>query len=204
MPGGYRSLSFQHFTALTIVLTLAATSSVSFSDTTFVVLSIPYLLLLSTITFPPPSSPPPPVFSAQERRILVFYVSVGGLVGLLLPLLQIIHSLVVGEFHAIAVPAPHLFLLSAQIFLEGVSFGYGFSLPARAAVPIIYNTKRLFTIADWVRHEVGGGVSVGLVIALANTVFWGFNLLGFLLPVYLPRALKLYYCDEGKGSKKSG
>ncbi|KAJ1693742.1 hypothetical protein LUZ63_010440 [Rhynchospora breviuscula] len=204
MPRGYRSLSFQHFTALTIVLLLAATSSVSFSDITFVVLSIPYLLLLSTITFPPPpSSSPPPVFSAQERRLLVFYVSVGGLVGLLLPLLQIIHSLVVvGESHMIAVTAPHLFLLSAQIFLEGVSFGYGFSLPARAAVPIIYNTKRLFTIADWVRHEVGGGVSVGFVIALANTVFWGFNLLGFLLPVYLPRALKLYYCDEE--SKKSG
>ncbi|KAF3319778.1 hypothetical protein FCM35_KLT21967 [Carex littledalei] len=196
MPGGYRSLSFQHLISLAIVLIFAATSTVSLLDIAFVLLSNPYLLLLSTITFPPSPSPPPPIFSAQEKRLLAFYVSIGGLVGLLLPLLQILHSLVVRDTDSISVTAPHLFLLSAQIFLEGVSFGYDFSLPARAAVPIIYNTKRLFTIADWVRHEVGGGVTVGCVIALANMVFWGFNLLGFLLPVYLPRALKLYYCDE--------
>ncbi|KAB1998409.1 hypothetical protein ES319_D12G087000v1 [Gossypium barbadense] len=67
---------------------------------------------------------------------------------------------------------------------------------------MVYNT-RIFSLVDWLRCEftkvdneyAGSGkrVYVGRVLALANMGFWCFNLFGFLLPVYLPKAFKMYY-----------
>ncbi|OAY67459.1 hypothetical protein ACMD2_06695 [Ananas comosus] len=109
---------------------------------------------------------------------------------------------------ALAAAAPHLFLLAAQLFLEGAAAASGFSLPAFAAVPIAYNSRRMFALADWVRREAaraadGPGVSTlqvlaGRVLASANLVFWAFNLFGFLLPIYLPWALKTHYSAHYK------
>ncbi|KAG4121146.1 hypothetical protein ERO13_D11G188266v2 [Gossypium hirsutum] len=41
----------------------------------------------------------------------------------------------------------------------------------------------------------GKRVYVGRVLALANMGFWCFNLFGFWLPVYLPKAFKMYYSE---------
>ncbi|TYG53454.1 hypothetical protein ES288_D09G110700v1 [Gossypium darwinii] len=69
---------------------------------------------------------------------------------------------------------------------------------------LVYNT-RIFSLVDWLRCEftmvdneyAGSGkrVYVGRVLALANMGFWCFNLFGFLLPVYLPKAFKMYYSE---------
>ncbi|MFQ6645552.1 hypothetical protein Gotur_018833 [Gossypium turneri] len=69
---------------------------------------------------------------------------------------------------------------------------------------MVYNT-RIFILVDWLRCEFtnvdneyagfGKRVYVGRVLALANMGFWCFNLFGFLLPVYLPKAFKMYYSE---------
>ena len=104
----------------------------------------------------------------------------------------------------IAAAAPHLFLLCSQVVMEGVTAYTGrFSIPIRAFVPVFYNSWRMPEVAEWARWEVmttaderGGSermVYVGRGLALLNLGLWSFNLFGFLLPVYLPKALKRYY-----------
>lgn len=86
--------------------------------------------------------------------------------------------------------------------MERVTFCGGFSLPIRVFVPVVYNAVRMYAIGDWLMSEVmksGRWVTVGTCLAMVNLVFWGFNLFGFLLPVYLPKAFKKYYGDDDKG-----
>ncbi|WCJ36672.1 C2H2-like zinc finger protein [Euphorbia peplus] len=96
--------------------------------------------------------------------------------------------------------APHLFLLSCQVYLEGVVFSDKFAIPIHVFVPVFYNSKRIFSIVEWlvsefsdVKEGSGRRVQIGRGLALANMAFWGYNLFGFLLPVYLPRAFSKYY-----------
>lgn len=96
--------------------------------------------------------------------------------------------------------------------MEGVSVSGRFSLPIRVFVPVFYNSTRMFTLVEWFKYEmlnkvVGEGESlrrlyVGRALAVANLGLWGFNLFGFLLPVYLPRAFKRYYTGNGSVAKK--
>ncbi|WOL06080.1 hypothetical protein Cni_G14812 [Canna indica] len=197
-----RFLSFHQLNALAIAGALASAGMIPVADLAFVLFSFVYLHLLSAVAFPPlrPGSDPP-VFGARNR-LLAAYVSAGAVVGLLLPLAHILDGVLAGDKEGVEAAAPHVFLLTAQVFLEGVTFSGGFSLPVRAFVPIFYNTKRLFTIINWVASEVGKAegahgaarrVLAGRALAVANLGFWAFNLFGFLLPIYLPRAFKRYY-----------
>ncbi|MCD7461704.1 hypothetical protein HAX54_046838 [Datura stramonium] len=107
------------------------------------------------------------------------------------------------DTEGIKAAAPHVFLLASQVFMEGVTFTDGFSLPVRVFVPVFYNSRRIFTIMEWLSSEISkvdqeyGGdmrrVYMGRALAAANMAFWCFNLFGFLLPVYLPKAFKMYY-----------
>lgn len=91
----------------------------------------------------------------------------------------------------------------SQVFMEGVAANDRFSTPIRVFVPVFFNSRRIFTLAEWLRDEFakedkeyGGSVRrllVGRGLAVANMALWSFNLFGFLLPVYLPRAFKRYY-----------
>ncbi|KAJ6851521.1 uncharacterized protein M6B38_259430 [Iris pallida] len=202
-----RLLSFRHLNALAAAAVLASTGMVSPADVSFAALSVPYVYLLSSSSFPPTSasSSPAPVFG-RGNRLLSAYVSAAALVGLLLPGGYILHGVLAGDKEGIKAAAPHVFLLACQIFMEGVTFNRRFSLPMRAFVPIFFNAKRLITISEWLAGEIakeeveGSGVrvSVGRGLAVANMIFWGFNLFGFLLPVYLPRALKRHYGVEAR------
>ncbi|RWW09939.1 hypothetical protein GW17_00026541 [Ensete ventricosum] len=214
-PRRRRLLSFRHLNALAVLAVLAASGMVPATDLTFVLFSFVYLLLLSATAFPPLGPPgaaaDPPVFGARNR-LLAAYVSVGAVVGLLLPVAYILDGVLAGDKEGIRAAAPHLFLLAAQVFLEGVTFSWRFSLPMRAFVPIFYNTKRLFTIVDWLASEFGKAegehgaarrLLAGRALAVANLAFWAFNLFGFLLPVYLPRALKGYYCGNSSNNNNT-
>lgn len=82
----------------------------------------------------------------------------------------------------------------------------------RVLVPVVYNATRLFSLMEWVRSEVWKAESefhgsyrrlfMGRVLAVVNLVYWGFNLFGFLIPFYMPRAFKRYYSD-GKNVKEN-
>ncbi|KAK8952196.1 hypothetical protein KSP39_PZI004861 [Platanthera zijinensis] len=207
-----RFLSFRQLNALTLSIVLAASGMVPTFDLAVSVLSLPYILFLSRFAFPPlrPSrSVSPPVFGAGNR-LLAVHVTIGAILGLLLPIVYILDGLIEGDKEGIKTAVPHVFLLSIQVFMEGVTFSPQFSLPIRAFVPVFFNALRMLTIIDWassemLREALAGGdqrselrLLAGRVLAVANLVFWSFNLFGFLLPVYLPRAFSIHYGHKEK------
>ncbi|KAI3817997.1 hypothetical protein L1987_11799 [Smallanthus sonchifolius] len=172
--------------------------------------SSPSSICSSPKSLSPPSPPPRyPIFS-DHQLLLTVYVSIGALIGLILPVAYIVHGVLEGDKEGIKAAAPHVFLLSCQVLMEAVTFSGWFSLPVRVFVPVVYNAMRMYAILDWVKSEVmkgnegeyvnGRRLLVGRGLAMGNMVFWGFNLFGFLLPVYLPKAFKKYFADKDKDS----
>lgn len=199
-------ISFWHLNSLVVMVVLSASGMVSVEDFAFVVFSLVYLYFLSRIAFPKVSDRvDPPVFG-KKNKILNLYVLFAGIIGLLLPIAYIFEGVYCGDKEGIKAAAPHLFLLSGQVVMEGVSFNGGFSLPVRAFVPVFYNSRRIFALVEWLRGEIykpemgdtGGArrLYFGRAIAMANMALWCFNLFGFLLPVYLPKVFKLYYSPQ--------
>ncbi|XP_073021289.1 uncharacterized protein [Primulina eburnea] len=198
--------SFRQLNALAVVIVLSASGMVSIEDFAFVLFSIIYMYFISKVAFPPTSSTADPLVFGPKNRILGIYVFVGAVIGLFLPIAYIFEGIFEGDKEGIKAAAPHVFLLSSQVFMEGISFSGGFSLPIRVFVPVFYNSKRIFTIVDWLRSEIykveseyGGSLRrlhVGRLLAVANMAFWSFNLFGFLLPVFLPKAFKIYFANR--------
>lgn len=203
-----RFLSFRQLNALAVAVVLSFSGMVALEDAAFALFSLAYIYFLSSVAFPSRSaaSDEPPIFSGPRSVLLSAYVAAGALVGLLLPIAYILHGVVEGDKEGIKAAAPHVFLLASQVFMEGVTFSGRFSLPMRAFVPVFFNGRRMFTIAEWLRNEIAKAeevehgsamrVHVGRGLAVINFVFWGFNLFGFLLPIYFPRAFERYY--QGK------
>ncbi|CAN1751705.1 hypothetical protein LINPERHAP1_LOCUS4417 [Linum perenne] len=200
-------LTFYQLNSLAATLILASTGLIPISDFTFVILSFPYLFLLSKFAFPPlPPSPSSSDSSIVDKGVLFrLYVFLSFLLGILLPVAYILHGIIHGDRDGESTrlaAAPHLFLLASQVFMERVSFAVGVSVPVRAFVPVFYNSRRIFSIVEWIEFEFGGsGVGiVGKVLAVANLGFWGYNLFGFLLPVYLPRVFRRYYSSSSSSA----
>ncbi|KAA3454900.1 plant/K24M7-17 protein [Gossypium australe] len=198
-------LTLRQLNCLAVMIIVAASGMVSLEDFAFVVFSIFYMYLLLKVAFPRKISPQNSLVFDPRNKILGLYVTVGAIIGLYLPVAYIFHGILEGDKQGIKAAAPHVFLLSSQVFMEGVAFSDRFSIPVRVYVPVFYNTRRIFSLVDWLRCEftkvdneyAGSGkrVYVGRVLALANMGFWCFNLFGFLLPVYLPKAFKMYYSE---------
>ncbi|CAN6312005.1 unnamed protein product [Urochloa humidicola] len=225
--------STRHFIALGAAAVLAFSTTVSLSDIAFAVLLLPYLLFLARFAFPQhkgKANPAAPLFSdpADRLRVVVHMaVPVGLLVGTALPALYILDGLRAGDTAGVAAAAPHAFLLSAQVLFEGIAAAWPgtFSLPVAAAVPVMFNARRMFTASEWLREELqergppvaAWRVVAGRAVAASNLAFWGFNLFAFLLPFYLPKVLRRYYlgtdreedgedesrAKEGEGKKDS-
>ncbi|KAL0304283.1 UNVERIFIED_CONTAM: hypothetical protein Sradi_6296400 [Sesamum radiatum] len=201
-PTRRSSLNFHHLNALAVAVVLTASGLVSAEDFAFVIFSIIYMYFISKVAFPPTSPhSEPPVFG-ENNRILGLYVFVAAVFALFLPVAYIIEGIFEGDKEGIYAAAPHLFLLCSQVFMEGISFLGNFSLPIRVFVPVFYNSKRIFTIVEWVRSEMSRGgeyggsagrLYAGRALAVANMGIWCFNLFGFLLPVFLPKAFRIYY-----------
>ncbi|KAF9613942.1 hypothetical protein IFM89_013477 [Coptis chinensis] len=199
-------LNMRQLNVLAVVVVLSASGMVSVANIGFVLFSTIYMFFLSRIAFPCLNNAyEPPVFG-EKNKILGMYVLAAAIIGLLLPICYIFHGIFEGDKQGIKAAAPHVFLLASQVFMEGVTFSQGLSLPIRAFVPVCYNTVRIFTIVDWLSAEIGKvddensgsdmRLYVGRGLAVANLVLWCFNLFGFLLPVYLPKALKKYYAGN--------
>ncbi|CAL9008710.1 unnamed protein product [Prunus brigantina] len=196
--------SFRQLNALAVIVVLAASGMVSPTDFAFVLFSMIYIHFISKVAFPTTlNSPKDPAVFNPQNKILRLYVLVGAIVGLLLPIAYILEGMVEGDKEGISAASPHVFLLASQVFMEGVALTDRFSTPIRVFVPVFYNSRRIFTIVEWLRsefskeyEEYGGSAKrlyLGRGLAIANMAFWCFNLFGFLLPVYLPRAFKKYY-----------
>lgn len=199
-------LSFRQLNCLAVVVVLSASGMVSPEDFGFVLFSVIYMYFISKVAFPShPSKEQPPIFT-QQIKILKIYVFIGAIIGLYAPIAYILHGIYEGDKEGIKAATPHVFLLASQVFMEGVAFSNGFSSPIRAFVPVIYNSRRIFTIVDWFRDEISKvgeehsgsykRIYAGRALAVANMAFWCFNLFGFLIPVYLPRVFKAYYSSQ--------
>ncbi|KAL3650504.1 hypothetical protein CASFOL_006907 [Castilleja foliolosa] len=205
-PSGHSFLTLRQLNSLAVAIVLAASGMVAVEDIAFVVFSIFYFYFISRVAFPPVPHhhEPGPVF---ENRLLTIYQLAGSAIGLLLPIAYICEGVFEGDKEGIKAAAPHVFLLASQVFMEGVAVWGRFSLPVRVLVPVVYNSMRVLCIMEWVKNEiskvevVGNGgdggsflrLTVGRGLAVANMGYWGFNLFGFLLPFYLPKAFKMYY-----------
>lgn len=199
-------LSFRQLNALAVITVFAASGMVSAGDFAFVIFSAIYMYFLWKISFPSLHSKEPYVFD-PKNKILRLYVMVGAIIGLLFPIGYIFEGIVEGDREGVKSAAPHVFLLGSQVFMEGVAFSDGFSTPIRVFVPVLYNARRIFTLMDWLMSEFSKeeseyGISarrlyLGRTLAVANMAFWCFNLFGFLLPFYFPKAFKKYYSATG-------
>ncbi|KAL1531406.1 hypothetical protein AAHA92_31548 [Salvia divinorum] len=116
----------------------------------------------------------------ESNKLLSLYVAAAAAIGLFLPIAYIFEGVFEGDKEGIKAAAPHVFLLASQVFMEGLAFSGGFSLPIRVFADGRYegSARRLY---------------VGRALAVANMAFWCFNLFAFLLPVYLPMAFRIYY-----------
>lgn len=199
-------LSFRHLSCLAVAVALSATGMVSALHILSAILSVPYVYFLAKFAFPPASSRPEPPVYGPGNKLLKRYVLFAAVIGLYLPTAYIIGGVIEGDRKAVEAAAPHLFLLSCQVFMEGVSYSAGISLPVRAFVPVSYNSARIRSIVDWLGSEFSKGdlgfggnnwrLVFGRALAVANMGLWCYNLLGFLLPIYLPKAFKIYYTSK--------
>ncbi|GLU24283.1 hypothetical protein SLE2022_402310 [Rubroshorea leprosula] len=200
--GGF--LTFRQLNALAVMIIMSASGMVSLEEFAFVVFSFIYIYFLSRVAFPQQFSGSESQVFDPKNKTLRLYVAIGSLIGLFAPIAYIFEGIYEGDQEGIKAAAPHVFLLASQVFMEGIAFSDRFPIPIKVFVPVIYNSRRLFTLADWLRTEVwkveeGGYMGsarrllVGRALAVANMAFWSFNLFGFLLPFYLPRAFKKYY-----------
>lgn len=201
-PRRSRFLSLRQLNVLAIMLILSASGMVSPEDFAFVILFLFYIYFLSKVAFPTIYPSMEPSVFDPRNKILRTYVSVAAIIGLFLPIAYIFHGIFEGDKEGIKAAVPHLFLLASQVFMEGVTYSDRFSLPIRVFVPVCYNARRIFTIFDWLSAEISKvdvmqgskwRLHVGRALAVANLAFWCFNLFGFLLPVYLPKAFKRHY-----------
>ncbi|XP_017973046.1 PREDICTED: uncharacterized protein LOC18605591 [Theobroma cacao] len=205
-PSRTRFLTLRQLNCLAVMIITAASAMVSPGDIAFVFFSVIYMYLLLKVAFPRKIPPKDSLVFDPSNKILRLYVTVGAIVGLYLPVAYIFEGVLEGDKAGIKAAAPHVFLLASQVFMEGVAFSARFSIPVRVFVPVFYNSRRIFTLVDWLRtefskldNEYAGSARrlyVGRVLAVANMAFWCFNLFGFLLPVYLPKAFKMYYTQS--------
>ncbi|KAL9240467.1 hypothetical protein vseg_014682 [Gypsophila vaccaria] len=204
-------LNFRHLNSLAIMLILSATGTIPLYHFTLVIVSTIYIYLLSKFSFPRHSgAQEQPVFDQKSKVVLGYYVLFAAVLGLLLPVLYIFEGILRGDKDGVKAAVPHLFLLASQVFMEGVSASSQFSLPIRVFVPVFYNSVRMAALVEWCSSEYFGveeiGSSrrmyVGRGLCIANLGLWGFNLFGFLLPVYLPKAMKRYYGGNNSDSKE--
>lgn len=208
---GYFSLVQIH--VITLVLVLSSSGLVPLLDLAFAALTTVYMVFLNSTVFKPVTRGGPPDVMGPNKALVQKYTMFTALVGLLLPSAYVLGGFVHGDQKALKAAAPHLFLLGCQILTENVAFRNDrVSLPVRALVPMFYNTRRLFTIMDWVHVDLHKGqealgmhgaetgpfspeqwLKFGKYLALSNMIVWTFNLFFFLVPVFMPRSFRKYY-----------
>ncbi|XP_047161660.1 uncharacterized protein LOC124831645 [Vigna umbellata] len=201
-------LSFTQLNSPAVVIILSSSGNVSHEDFAFVFFSLFYMYFIAKVAFPSLNpSKDPQVFNSQSK-LLQLYALTGATIGLFTPIANILEGVFEGDKERIKAATPHVFLLASQVFMEGVASSQKFSAPIRALVPAFYNSRRIFSIVDWVRSEVykmnqehsgsAWRVTVGRALAMTNMAFWSFNLFGFMFPFYLPKVLKAYYSQNNE------
>lgn len=201
----------------TIIIIIAANGLVRYRDVLCVVLASVYLYIMSRYVFPPVTLESPPSIY-KGSKVLKAYVTFAAYVGVYLPLAYIILGVAMGDKNAVQTAATHTLFLACQVVSERLSSA--FSHPARALVPILYNSGRLVSIWAWIQSEFLKGthasslpvskgplsathwVLLGRFLAVTNLLLWSYNLFCFLVPMYLPSCFRKYFEQEKAWSEQ--
>ncbi|CAN6881880.1 unnamed protein product [Brassica oleracea var. botrytis] len=214
LMGSLRVIELQ---LVAFILVFSASGLVPLLDMLFPAFASVYIIALSRLAFPSHrvSTAAPEVFHGS--RLFRVYVISGTTIGLFLPLAYVLGGFARGDDQAVRSATPHLFLLSCQILTENVISGLSlFSPPVRALVPLLYTVWRIFVIIDWCKDvwfnkslpvnatpNVAAWFWFGRYLAIANLVYFGVNLLCFLIPRFLPRAFDRYFRERDEVLAKS-
>ncbi|KAI4383123.1 hypothetical protein MLD38_008999 [Melastoma candidum] len=184
---------------------------VSFQEVSFSLLTSIYLLFLSRFSFP--SLDREPAVFSRHNRILPSTSRSGPSSGSSSHPLHLRGDLRGGQGRDQGGRPPRVPLGQPDLH-GGGGLLRELSTPIRVFVPVFFNAMRIMTLMEWLVNEfsvtddqlgwgdprrwtgMGSGsrrAVMGRALALANTAFWSFNLFCFLLPVYMPRAFKMYY-----------
>ncbi|KAJ0257923.1 hypothetical protein HA466_0087060 [Hirschfeldia incana] len=214
LMGSLRVIELQ---LVAFILVFSASGLVPLLDMLFPAFASVYIIALSRLAFPSQrvSTSTPEVFHGS--KLFRVYVISGTTIGLFLPLAYVLGGFARGDDQAVRSATPHLFLLSCQILTENVISGLSlFSPPVRALVPLLYTVWRIFVIIDWSKDvwfnkslpinatpNVAAWFWFGRYLAIANLVYFGVNLLCFLIPRFLPRAFDHYFRERDEILAKS-
>jgi signal transduction histidine kinase len=200
--GSFRVIELQ---LMAFIVVFSASGLVPLIDILFPVVISIYAVVIGKLVFPRYKNAELSVF--KGNRVFQAYVIFGTLVGLFLPLAYVLGGFARNDQEAVRAATPHLFLLSCQVLSENLVSGLQiFSLPVRALMPLMYNTRRLFALVDWTeemwitRHlsahptmNEEAWLRFGQGLAAVNTIYYTINLFGFLIPMFLPRAFERYF-----------
>ncbi|WCJ38802.1 hypothetical protein M5689_019839 [Euphorbia peplus] len=211
LVGSLRVIELQ---LVAFIIIFAASGVVPLVDMLFPLFSTAYFILLSRLVFPShrlgSKFTPGSQAVFRESKFFRFYVVVGTIIGLFLPLAFVFGGFARGDDHAVRSATPHLFLLSFQILTENVLNGFSLlSPPVRALVPLLYTTRRIFVIIDWIfdvwvhknlpvdaKIQESAWFWFGRSLAAANLGYFTINLFGFVIPKFLPAAFEKYFEDK--------
>eukprot|EP00243_Klebsormidium_subtile_P003790 TRINITY_DN17399_c0_g1_i1.p1 TRINITY_DN17399_c0_g1~~TRINITY_DN17399_c0_g1_i1.p1 ORF type:complete len:245 (+),score=10.02 TRINITY_DN17399_c0_g1_i1:84-818(+) len=220
---GYLQRQWSKLSPFQLVLICIATAlitsgHVSWTDILFCLASTAYFVFFAVKVFPSLSKAgsPTPVDQAallfRNSQLFKMYMIVAAFLGLFIPCVFILAASLGGFEEGIRSTAPHVFLLVAQIISETGCADVAVSDPIRVLVPASYNTMRLVTLVHWTKvatsRQVGSDQMLlwqvfEALLAITNLAFWTYNLVGFLLPVYLPIQLRFYYNQEAELKRAS-
>lgn len=146
------SLRLIELQLVAFIMVFSASGLVPLVDLLFPAFTSAYVLGLSRFVFRSHGR----VMGSREifhgSRMFRLYIMLGTAVGLFLPLAYVLGGFARGDDQAIRSATPHLFLLSFQILTENIISGLSlFSAPVRALVPLLYTTRRIFVILDWMK-----------------------------------------------------
>eukprot|EP00897_Mesotaenium_endlicherianum_P010593 jgi/Mesen1/9562/ME000640S08898 len=193
------SVSFLQVQMISYISVFTISGLVPYSELLFALFVFVYIVVLSAFVFPNTYGKKPPAVFAG-RRYFQLYVVGGTALGLFLPLGYVFGSFTRGDQVGVQAATPHLFLLSCQILAESIIGEMSsVSLPVRALVPCLFTARRIISISSWLRevnrpeNALGVWTDFGRLLAIANAVFWSFNLFVFLVPIFLPLAFKKHF-----------
>lgn len=201
-----------------IAIALITSGNVSWTDILYCLASTAYFVFFAFRVFSPLSKDGSftPVDQAfllfRNEKVFKLYLAAAAIIGLVVPIVFILAASLAGYDDGVRSTIPHLFLLVAQIISETGCADVAVADPIRVLVPASYNTKRLVTLAHWTSvatsRQVGSDHMLlwqvfEAVLAITNLGFWAYNLLGFLLPVYLPIQLRYYFKQEAELKRAS-
>ncbi len=150
LGGVMGSLRVIELQLVAFIVVFSASGLVPVVDLVFPIFITVYCFLLSYFVFRNYGNPDA-LQLFKGNRAFQFYVILGTVIGLFLPLAYVLGGFARGDQEAVRAATPHLFLLSFQVLSENIIRGLNiFSLPVRALLPILYNMRRLFTLINWI------------------------------------------------------